>query len=104
MRISDWSSDVCSSDLSGKSTFFKQMKIIHLQGFSDEEKKAVRSVIFLNLIHYMQILLKQCDLFGFQINEANANHKELIQAIPDEQLQAQTVEIGRESCREGVGT
>ena len=35
---------------SGKSTLFKQMKILHLSGFSDEEKSAYKPLILDNTL------------------------------------------------------
>jgi len=42
---------------SGKSTVAKQMKIIHLQGFTKEECMAYKSIIFNNVIGSMKVLL-----------------------------------------------
>ena len=49
---------------SGKSTFLKQMKIIHLQGFSDEEKHFYKEVIFSNVIMAMRSIV----LYGMKQN------------------------------------
>lgn len=46
---------------SGKSTVLKQMRIIHAGGFSKEEKKQWRVIIFSNLINAFQILLAAMD-------------------------------------------
>ena len=42
---------------SGKSTFSKQMKIIHLKGFNDDEKHFFREVIFSNVIMAMRSIV-----------------------------------------------
>ncbi|KIH42944.1 hypothetical protein ANCDUO_27064 [Ancylostoma duodenale] len=42
---------------SGKSTIVKQMKIIHETGYSDEERKQYRPVVFSNTIQEMVSLL-----------------------------------------------
>lgn len=42
---------------SGKSTVLKQMRVIHAGGFSKQERKNWRSVIFNNLINAFQVIL-----------------------------------------------
>jgi len=43
---------------SGKSTIAKQMKIIHLEGFTDEERNEYKTVIFNNVFGAMKTMLK----------------------------------------------
>eukprot|EP00026_Physarum_polycephalum_P009084 Phypoly_transcript_09195.p1 GENE.Phypoly_transcript_09195~~Phypoly_transcript_09195.p1 ORF type:complete len:353 (+),score=59.57 Phypoly_transcript_09195:269-1327(+) len=60
---------------SGKSTIAKQMKIIHLKGFSQSEKAAYKSVIHNNIVASMQTITSQClSRFGDQMP---ANIKEV---------------------------
>jgi len=49
---------------SGKSTVAKQMKIIHLNGFTDEERKGWKSIITKNVVYSMRILVKQSGEFA----------------------------------------
>jgi hypothetical protein len=63
------------------------MKIIHLQGFQDEERKKVRGVIYANVISYMQILLEQSVKFDLSIKEENQGYKEIIEKITKEELE-----------------
>lgn len=42
---------------SGKSTVAKQMKIIHLDGFSEEERNSYKSIIYNNTISSMKNLV-----------------------------------------------
>jgi len=42
---------------SGKSTIAKQMKIIHLQGFTNEERLSYKSIIHSNVLHSMKTLV-----------------------------------------------
>jgi guanine nucleotide-binding protein G(q) subunit alpha len=42
----------------GKSTFIKQMRIIHSEGFPDEEKKATKTDIADNIMSAIMTLLK----------------------------------------------
>jgi len=54
------------------------MKIIHLNDFSDEERQSIRTLIHKNVISYMQTLLQQCQLFGFQLQPCNQQHEQTI--------------------------
>ena len=50
---------------SGKSTFIKQMRIIHGDGYTQEDRRQFRNVVFENLVTAMQTILKvkaECDL------------------------------------------
>lgn len=54
---------------SGKSTIAKQMKIIHLKGFTQSEKSAFRAVIHNNILTSMHTLTDQClNRFGSQLS------------------------------------
>ncbi len=48
---------------SGKSTVFKQMQILHEDGFSEIEKSTFRHVIRINVVESMQALLWGLDRF-----------------------------------------
>eukprot|EP01100_Stratorugosa_tubuloviscum_P007142 TRINITY_DN299_c0_g4_i1.p1 TRINITY_DN299_c0_g4~~TRINITY_DN299_c0_g4_i1.p1 ORF type:complete len:352 (+),score=164.80 TRINITY_DN299_c0_g4_i1:53-1108(+) len=61
---------------SGKSTFAKQMKIIHLTGFNENDKLEFKNSIRLNIINYTQILLKAALKFNYQINHSNKEFAE----------------------------
>lgn len=43
---------------SGKSTIVKQMKIIHETGYSDEERKAYKPVVYSNTIQSMMAIIR----------------------------------------------
>ena len=49
---------------SGKSTIVKQMKIIHLNGFTETEKKMFTQTIRTNLIETMVALVEGMDKLG----------------------------------------
>src|SRR3546814_2101171 len=55
MRISDWSSDVCSSDLPGKSIFFKQ----HPDNAGQHKVDDTRVTVLPERVHLAPIL-NQC--------------------------------------------
>ena len=42
---------------SGKSTFLKQMRIVHADGFSTLERLNFRSVVYMNIIRSMKVLI-----------------------------------------------
>lgn len=49
---------------SGKSTIAKQLKIIHLNGFTPEEKQAAKSVIYSNIVTCVKSLVEAARLTG----------------------------------------
>lgn len=53
---------------SGKSTIFKQMKILYGLGYTQEEKKEHTLVVYANVIHSMKTLLKAADTFGLEVS------------------------------------
>jgi len=54
---------------SGKSTIAKQMKIMHLEGFTKEERDTYRSILHSNIVDSMAILLRQAAVFGFEVRD-----------------------------------
>lgn len=52
---------------SGKSTIFKQMQILHEEGFSDAEEQTFRHVLRANLVDSMQVLLTGIENLGFDL-------------------------------------
>lgn len=50
---------------SGKSTIFKQMKLLYGAGTTLEDKKMMTPVVYANTICAMRILLEQCKQFGY---------------------------------------
>lgn len=63
---------------SGKSTIAKQMRIIHLGGFTEQERMAYKSCLQTQAVQQMQILLRQCRLRGIELEEENTTHVEEI--------------------------
>jgi len=57
---------------SGKSTLAKQMKIIHLNGFTDEERATFKVAIYNNLVSSMRALVKAAPMLGFNIAATDA--------------------------------
>lgn len=52
---------------SGKSTIVKQMKIIHLKGYSDDELFNYRSTVFKNLMECAKALIHAFRTFGISL-------------------------------------
>ena len=52
---------------SGKSTFIKQMKIIHGAGFPDEEKRTYIKLVYQNIFMAMQSMIRAMDLLKIQV-------------------------------------
>lgn len=57
---------------SGKSTFIKQMRIIHGAGYSDDDKKAFIKLIYQNIVMAMQSMLKA--MITLKIEYANPDN------------------------------
>eukprot|EP01130_Rhizamoeba_saxonica_P001388 TRINITY_DN11248_c0_g1_i1.p1 TRINITY_DN11248_c0_g1~~TRINITY_DN11248_c0_g1_i1.p1 ORF type:complete len:340 (+),score=78.42 TRINITY_DN11248_c0_g1_i1:70-1089(+) len=52
---------------SGKTTFLKQLKLINLQGFTDEEKQEYIDVVYANVFYCIKTLIQKCREFGYEI-------------------------------------
>lgn len=57
---------------SGKSTVAKQMKIIHLSGFSSDEKAAYKNLVFQNVLKAAKTLVEEARARGFQLQDVDA--------------------------------
>mmetsp|Transcript_41304 Transcript_41304/g.106892 ORF Transcript_41304/g.106892 Transcript_41304/m.106892 type:complete len:138 (-) Transcript_41304:4562-4975(-) len=54
---------------SGKSTFFKQMKILHKDGFSEEERLSYKEVIHSNTVLNMKTLINGAETLEKDLEE-----------------------------------
>jgi len=70
---------------SGKSTIFKQMRVLFGAPLTEEEKAQITPVVYNNTISSMKILAHQTNLLGFkdEVMEANLKHFDLITNTPD---------------------
>lgn len=71
---------------SGKSTIAKQMKIIHLDGFNEEERLCYKTTIANNILTAMRTLIHQANKFDYHLstgNEVNriSNHLACLPAL-----------------------
>ncbi|KAL9917272.1 G protein alpha q subunit isoform X3 [Glossina fuscipes] len=64
---------------SGKSTFIKQMRIIHGSGYSDEDKRGYIKLVFQNIFMAMQSMIKAMDML--RISYGKEEHSELAALI-----------------------
>lgn len=78
---------------SGKSTIAKQMKIIHLDGFTDEERSGFKIVIANNILTAMRTLIHQANKFEYRISTGNESRAQSIVSIPRDQEPVVTKEI-----------
>ena len=56
---------------SGKSTVFKQMKVLNQGGYTKEELKAFRPIVHRNVLDGIQILLRECEARDLVLHESN---------------------------------
>jgi len=67
---------------SGKSTFIKQMKIIHGAGFPDEEKRTYIKLVYQNIFMAMQSMIRAMDLLKIQYEDSSCTEKgDLVRSI-----------------------
>ncbi|MGH0146621.1 UNVERIFIED_CONTAM: hypothetical protein FKN15_041232 [Acipenser sinensis] len=67
---------------SGKSTFIKQMRIIHGSGYTDEDKKGFIKLVYQNIFTAMQSLVWAMDNLRIQYkDEQNKENADLIKDI-----------------------
>lgn len=59
---------------SGKSTFIKQMRIIHGTGYSDEDKKGFIKLVYQNIFMAIQSMIKAMDFLKIEYS----NKKNLV--------------------------
>lgn len=57
---------------SGKSTIAKQMKIIHRNGFSEDEKKSYKSIIYNNVVGAMRVIVNAAEEMKIPIDNKEA--------------------------------
>uniref|UniRef100_A0A8D0Y990 Guanine nucleotide-binding protein subunit alpha n=2 Tax=Sus scrofa TaxID=9823 RepID=A0A8D0Y990_PIG len=67
---------------SGKSTFIKQMRIIHGSGYSDEDRKGFTKLVYQNIFTAMQAMIRAMDTLRIQyVCEQNKNRMEESKAL-----------------------
>ena len=71
---------------SGKSTLFKQMKIIHHNGYSKEECLVYKDIIRSNILQSMKSLVTASQKFGIAIEEQNKEIAAKVNELDQEAL------------------
>lgn len=72
---------------SGKTTFIKQMRIIHGTGYKEEEKREFIKLVSQNTISAMQVLIRAMKLLNIHFeNEENSENAARIQNIDSDSL------------------
>ena len=57
---------------SGKSTFIKQMRIIHGSGYTDEDKRGFIKLVFQNIFMAMQTMIRAMELLKIQYENSDS--------------------------------
>ncbi|KAH9258597.1 hypothetical protein BASA81_003099 [Batrachochytrium salamandrivorans] len=79
---------------SGKSTIFKQMKILYGEAWNKEEMAAMRPVVFANVVQNMRLVLEYADLNGLDLSaDGGAQIAAQFSALADDA--EVTVEVGK---------
>jgi hypothetical protein len=68
---------------SGKSTIFKQMKILYGHSWNKDELLALKPVVFANIIQNMRLVLDYADVNGFDLGSDAELAKKFV-ALPDD--------------------
>uniref|UniRef100_A0A4W3HFR5 Guanine nucleotide-binding protein subunit alpha n=1 Tax=Callorhinchus milii TaxID=7868 RepID=A0A4W3HFR5_CALMI len=72
---------------SGKSTFIKQMRIIHGSGYSDEDKRGFTKLVYQNIFTAMQSMIRAADTLKIQFKyEQNKPNAQLLREIDVEKV------------------
>jgi len=68
---------------SGKSTFIKQMRIIHGSGYSDEDKRGFIKLVFQNIFMAMQSMIRAMDILKIQYSSPSnmKDNSELVRSV-----------------------
>ncbi|XP_023225080.1 guanine nucleotide-binding protein subunit alpha-11-like [Centruroides sculpturatus] len=66
---------------SGKSTFIKQMRIIHGSGYTDEDKKGFIKLVYQNIFMAMQSMIKAMDMLKIPYKDPRNHVTRLIYSI-----------------------
>ncbi|XP_060055522.1 guanine nucleotide-binding protein subunit alpha-14 isoform X2 [Erinaceus europaeus] len=74
---------------SGKSTFIKQMRIIHGSGYSDEDRKGFTKLVYQNIFTAMQAMIKAMDTLRIQyMCDQNKENAQLIREVEVDKVSA----------------
>lgn len=63
---------------SGKSTIFKQMKVMSSGGYTDDERSSFKWIVHRNVIDGIQTLLRAADKMGLEVSDENADRADQV--------------------------
>lgn len=70
---------------SGKSTILKQMKLIHDNGYSKEERESFKEIIFSNTIQSMKVILEAMARMEISLEKSeNGKHRDVVLELPSQ--------------------
>ncbi|XP_029472333.1 guanine nucleotide-binding protein subunit alpha-14 isoform X2 [Rhinatrema bivittatum] len=70
--------NLASTGESGKSTFIKQMRIIHGSGYTDEDRRSFTKLVYQNIFTAMQSMIRAMDTLRIQYNSEQNMENALI--------------------------
>ncbi|XP_020040526.1 guanine nucleotide-binding protein subunit alpha-14 isoform X1 [Castor canadensis] len=74
---------------SGKSTFIKQMRIIHGSGYSDEDRKGFTKLVYQNIFTAMQAMIRAMETLRIQyVCEQNKENAQVIREVEVDKVSA----------------
>ena len=77
-----WSLTIAGTGESGKSTFIKQMRIIHGSGYTDEDKRGFIKLVFQNIFMAMQTMIRAMDGLKILYENSDCQDKaELVRSV-----------------------
>ncbi|NXK00444.1 GNA14 protein, partial [Corythaixoides concolor] len=74
---------------SGKSTFIKQMRIIHGSGYTEEDRKGFTKLVYQNIFTAMQVMIRAMDMLKIQYT--SKENEESAQIIKEVEVDKVTV-------------
>ncbi|XP_010777396.1 guanine nucleotide-binding protein subunit alpha-14 [Notothenia coriiceps] len=73
---------------SGKSTFIKQMRIIHGGGYTEEDKRSYAKLVFQNILTSMQTMTRAMEALGINLADPkNQSHANLVLEVEVDKLE-----------------
>ncbi|XP_034068554.1 guanine nucleotide-binding protein subunit alpha-14 isoform X1 [Gymnodraco acuticeps] len=73
---------------SGKSTFIKQMRIIHGGGYTDEDKRSYAKLVFQNILTSIQTMTRAMEALGIHLADPNnQSHANLVLELEVDKLE-----------------
>jgi len=70
-HISNRKSSILGAGESGKSTILKQMKIIHMDGYSKEDFEQYREVVYSNTIQSLATIIRAMETLNIQFTSSD---------------------------------